>query len=169
MDEAVLSKGGEIKIITTLHRTKNGLGIVVHADASIEDFFRTWSAGVEAVAMYGRHWTAPKDEPFEVYSIANIPPPQMTEDGYLYTMASVGQPLIHLDEGRRTVVNISFLRLRGISAGNGIRFTIPGTVISAEGINSLANQIQAAQRAFYISYMKPIQVSFVTSIQEIRA
>lgn len=66
----------------------------------------------------------------------------------------------------KTVTNLSFIRLVGISEGAGVKFGIDG-VFTTDGVQTLADRIKASSRRFYIQYMKSITEVVTVSRQEI--
>lgn len=66
----------------------------------------------------------------------------------------------------KTVTNLSFLRLVGISEGAGVKFGVDG-VFTTEEVDRLASRIQLSARRFYVQYMKTITQMVTVSRQEI--
>lgn len=64
------------------------------------------------------------------------------------------------------VLNMSFLRLAGISSSEGVNFTIKG-VYTREGITRLAERIEQAGKRFYREFLKPYKVVITVSTMPI--
>ncbi len=176
--EAKLMKRGENVIWTTLRRAPSlidsgiGLTVTVKVHPAIEDFVRSLGTGEElAVRTYGRHWIPLLgDKPFLVHDLAAEFDPGvcLLDSKHSYTLNKIGWPISEqtaMPHGTADILNLSFIRLVGASEGAGVRFGIRG-VFTLEATEKLARQIEQASKAFYIAYMKPIDITVVTSIQE---
>jgi hypothetical protein len=87
-----------------------------------------------------------------------------------YRVDRVGKPLIGMDDsplsvGGQRVINISFLRLVGISEGNGITFEIRG-VLTKDGTRELSDSIGQAARSFYEQYLRDLKMVSTLSIMQ---
>ena len=157
---AEIVKSGERRISITLHRTHLGLTITAKVHAEIEEFLRSLGKGASVdVNAYGRTWTSlEKGKPLLAYDMHTKLPPSP-----VYDLAYLGNALI-LDSGQ---VNLSFLRLVGISEGAGVSFGVK-QVYAQQGIDELKEGFIKAGVRFYQDYMKPIHATVVVSTQELR-
>lgn len=169
--ESHLMKSGET--YTTIEFIRNGVGLAVHVKSvpMIEEFFRDLGAGeVTDVAVSGRYWVAGKDiQSFQAYGLLN---PKDINKADSYRFDRVGHPLIEattsVDGGKYVkMVNLSFLRLRGISEGNGITFFVKGAH-SSSGVEEIRDLTQKALANFYVKFLKPFNMSIQIVLQEMR-
>ena len=154
-------KQGDTAIVTTLRRTTKGLEICIRTHEAVEEFMRA-NAGEETtqVDIIGRQWRRIGDStPLEVYEI----PPDMTgsrlaSQKVAYRIDQPGRNLVTVDmhSGAKTI-NMSFLRLVGSSAADGVTFNVTG-VHSEEDVQWMATAIRDASRAIYTQYMKSMQI-----------
>jgi hypothetical protein len=176
-EEVLLMKRGEICIQVTFQRgripgDKPGAGLIVEAKIHplVEETLASFGTGEALdVRTTGRHWTSgDKDSPLLVYDLSSPAVQGVVGDGKtLYTLDQPGLPL--LGDGHRLsadVVNLSFLRLKGLSEGAGMKFFVRG-VFTLEQVRAIAEKVQNASRSFYISYMKPVGVTIMVSTQEL--
>lgn len=163
MDANVI-KSGEIIIQTRLQRNSDGLTIECRAHPRIEDFFRAQSNDSSPVGNYGRHWIS--KEPLRVHSPIMPLDYIRLDDGNYVTADRVGQPIMEGRERPNDTINLSFLRLVGISEGSGIRFGLKG-VYSLDALKKLKEQLQQAERRFYLEFMRPIDMTITMSGQEV--
>lgn len=176
---AQVTKGGRTPITATLSRNRLGTSLRVQALPEVEEFMRGLSHGREGgghidVKTMGRFWeplerlaSNPKtfaplvayrqDVPLEAISIGDL---KITLDG-------LGQPITSRDmdmDRYRTALNLSFLRLVGISEGAGVRFGVHG-VYSFDELLKMHDQIAKGLRTFYIHYMRPVDLTVQISTQ----
>jgi hypothetical protein len=160
-------------------RTNKGLRVEITAAPIIEDLFKTYSDGrVAQVSLYGRYW---KSEPADdvattallAYSPCLMPGSVSLDEHYEYTVESIGAPLItggSVDQqspgsvslrpneiGTRTV-NISYLRLRGISEGK--VFYVHG-VFSTAALKEIAQKTEQAIRRLFQDYIRPVEFTTI--------
>lgn len=176
---AQVIKGGRTPITATLSRNKFGTSLRVQALPEVEEFMRGLSNRKEAdghivVKTMGRFWeplermaSNPKtfvpllayhqDVPLEAISIGDLK----------ISLEGLGQPLTSRDmemDRYRTSLNLSFLRLVGISEGAGVRFGVHG-VYSFDELLKMHDQIAKGLRTFYIHYMRPVDLTVQISTQ----
>lgn len=167
---AAVIKRGETVIQTTLHRAPIGLSVSVKVHPGIEEFMRRAGGGETVpVAASGRYWTplSKTAPPLQAYVITPLEP-FVIEDGSYVNLEALGYPLI-LDRNDRwpsNSVNISFLRLVGISEGAGITFGVKG-VTSLSGASRLKDKLALAQIRFYKEYLRPMDFEITVSTSEI--
>lgn len=164
---AKLSESGETKIDILFSRSHAGLTIHVSARPEVEEFVQQLGAGETVdVRTVGRHWTpAGKDaNPLLVYALT-------AETGILhngmclYRLDQPGWPIILSGEGVAPVVNLSFLRLVGISGPNGVSFNLRG-VYTLETLRATSDRVMQAAGQFYASYLKSAWLSAQVVAQE---
>lgn len=171
-----VTKGGETCISFGLMRSSKGLKVSVRTHPRVEEFFREISGEeVADVKLSARHWKGLTPEtPLMAYIVGE----KVAIEDKSYNLNRIGHPLI--DEGNEkkfdrdgrhigymnSRINISFLRLTGISDGNGVTFYVGG-VYSKEAVTKLLEQIGGALRSFYIDYIRPMNVSVQISTQSL--
>lgn len=169
-------KRGETSLNVTLVRSAGGLTVYVKAHPAIEAFVRGLGAGdVSDVRASGPYWrpAGTEGKPLMIYTMTEQVPNVILDDGSPVTISRPGQPLLgnNPDEGRigqgngRQMVNLSFLRLVGISEGAGLIFNVRG-VHTYEAVNRMREYIGEGYRKFYKQYMKPVKMDIVVSTQE---
>ena len=163
-------KGGETCIQTILSRRhrragdpagwKGGLLITIKTLPRVEEFMQNLGQGeIVDVATVGRYWQEMPNQPLQAYIIQPFQK-QQSDDGSIITLDALGHPLVIQEPGtdRYPVVNISFLRLRGISEGAGVTFGVKG-VYSRNEMGVLRDRITSATRRFYVDYIRPIDMT----------
>lgn len=177
--EAAVVKRGETCVITTLSRTALGLQLRVKAHAALELFMRGLSVPDQPpieVALQDRYWVPPAGKPPLMAYRLSGPLPTLTNPltgGPMFTLERLARPL--LDDGagddgprgRDLPVNLSYLRLIGISEGMGIAFNIRG-VYSLDALRMLQERISYAQQQFYVNYIRPVNLSVIVQTQEVQ-
>ena len=171
---ATVTKRGETVIQTTLHRgvpgggedkARFGLTVSVKTHRNVEEFARAMGTGEASdVVLIGRYWRPVGEQPLMVYDSSFIASETLkTDEGRAFRFDRVGQPLI-ADDG---TINISFLRLVGVSEGAGVTFRVEG-IFSVENLRFTRDVISSACRRFYIQYMRPVDLTVQISTQEIQ-
>lgn len=189
-----VNKGGIDILSLSLSRSGKGLVVRAKAHVSIEEFFHTLARGhAEPIYLHGRWWRPVSKEgslPL-IYQFSQPMP------GCSYSLTAVGQDLLQSNEsapappsssdfdedfgdeeenapvlagprgGNRLTPNISFLRFKGISEGDGVEFAIP-TVQTAEALRSTSKLLMGATKRFYLDYLKPLDVVITMTAQEVR-
>lgn len=177
VDESVLAKSGEIIGMFKLSRAsrEHGLSVTAKMDPVIEDFFR--AEETVPVRQCGREWICPTD--LRVYVPNLIRQPLALPGGAgTYTLDRPGKSLIlqpeHFDEdspmpaaGSTAIINLSFLRIVGISEGNGVTFQLKG-VMSTDAVVDTTRKLRAALRQFYLDYIAGVEMSVQMVTQEYR-
>ena len=165
-----VKKGGNIVFAMTLGRSKVGQRLEIRASPDVVEWMRAQAEGDTAeVAGLDRYWTpVNKEHPLVCWMIPQQP---IFAAGELtYTLNRPGAPLI-LDGGRREVddfgrvvggvVNISFLRLVGLTEG--VTFDIHGPAITPDGLKDLAAKLRRCMRQFYADFLLPVELDIVIS------
>jgi hypothetical protein len=152
----------------------SGLTLAVKVHPKVEEFFRGISTGEQVdVKGAGRYWIGvDKAAPLMAYSLAeNIP--LLTVDAKRRArfdwlarqlVTPIGsQPAAEGGElgggnNKGYDINLSFLRLVGISEGAGITFQLKG-VYSDDAVEAMHDHIGVATKAFYQTYMKPVNLA----------
>ena len=166
-------KRGETSLTVSLVRSGGGLTVSVKAHPAVEAFMRGLGSGeatdVRAAGPYWRPVGRDGLPALQIY-VMNEPIPNLTLDSQnLCGVSRPGQPMLehHTDgNGRqRSNINLSFLRLVGISEGAGVTFAVRG-VHTYEALTKMREQIGEAYKLFYRTYMKPIKMDVIVSTQE---
>ena len=164
-------KRGETSLTVTLIRSASGLTVSVKAHPQVEAFMRGLGEGQTTDAKAaGPYWrpvgSSPK--PLMIYSQNVAVEPVFLNSGDVVNINHCGQPLLipynDGNPGKRTMVNLSFLRLVGVSEDAGVTFSVRG-VHSFEAVNKMREQIGEGYKRFYQTYMKPIMADIVVSTQ----
>lgn len=177
--EIPLIKRGELVIQVNLKRNPAGLFVNVKVHPGIEEFARgLGTTELQDVRTIGRYWTPTRptspERGFSVWNMTTNPGNVTGPNGVIFRLDRPGQgltdnsgiPIPNNKQGLEyPVINLSFLRLQGISEGAGVNFHVKG-VFTFEAVKQLADQIEQATRAFYIIYLKPIDMDVMVMTQE---
>ena len=140
---------------------KGGVQITVKALPRVEEFMASLGGGeIVDVSSCGRYWQPINGQPLNAYVIQSFMSKHQSDDGSSISFDRLGHPIVSIPEGgseKYPIVNLSFLRLRGISEGNGITFGIKG-VYSMDELRSIRDKVNVAQRRFYIDYIRPVDL-----------
>jgi len=163
--EAVIEKGAVKRIQIGLYRTFKGIQLSVKVSPEVEEFARTISDGqIVNVKMVGRHWRTAEDaKPLQFYNLAEEYSRTLVNEPLGYRLDAIGQPLFDPESG---AINLSFLRLVGISEGAGVTFTIR-QVSSLDGLRQMRDALGKAGTKFYRDLIRPVDLPISISTQEI--
>lgn len=189
--EAIVNKSGENRIQVTVGRSADGLRINVWARPEVEEFVRGLGTGEQHdVQVMGRYWVPvgvdKAAKKLLAYDASNHPIYTVAVNEKLsFRLDKPGQPLFEPaprvdlrlygeDEERPRpaarpmgeCLNLSFLRLVGISEGGGVSFAIRG-VYERASIDHLGAQVEAACNRFYREYLKPYRLIVTVSTMPI--
>ena len=176
-ESAILNKGGEIVVEIRFRRNASGLMIGARTVPAIEDFMRGLGDGSAVdVRAAGRLWVPLCGDTLMAYAMTTGFP---GENSHEFELTQLGKPIINnynskdggllsLPLHAGSTANLSFLRLVGISEGEGVTFGVKG-VYSLDFIRSMRDQVLDACRKFYVTYLKPIDFCVQISTQEIPA
>lgn len=147
---------GEVKKARLeLRRGSRGIIVNVIADKSVEEFFANWSRGAtRPLSDYSRNWRSVGEE--KILNVYTIPEVAMPADIQLFKIGN-GLVLDSYDgeRDRRTQqVNLSFLRIQGISSG--IEFSI-AEVMDKDGIHRAFQALTKGMDTFYRQYLAPVK------------
>lgn len=183
-DDLNIVKGGESVIRLSLVRSARGLLVNVKAHPAVEEFFRSNAihSGATAptthdVAVLGRFWqrARPRDgsdaTPLQAYDrVVAIPVVLGGDSVDVANVDRLGQPLLepyNHPSGRPSKnVNLSFLRLVGISEPEGVTFYIRG-VYSIDLVRETKDKLAEGVKRFYASYLKPVEMHVSCVTQEV--
>lgn len=159
----IVIKKGETCIQVSLRRgNKGGILLRIKAHPALEDLIRGWGNGsqVDARTM-GLGWKSPKT--IMVHHLADGLAGVKGSDTP-YRLDRVGHPL---ETPNDKSINLSFLRIVGVSEGEGASFAIPG-IYELDDMRDLASRIKGATRKFYVDYMLPVDLTITMSTQEVK-
>lgn len=163
-----------MQIQIRLQRDRDGLRVNVQAAPAVEELFRSMcpEKDVEAVGLFGRYWSAlrPEDQltvyafdSEKVQATGTVP-----GTGIDWSFVTVGQPLTedrNRGGGLRVkggpepgYVNLSMLRLRGISQPGGVSFRYHG-IIEEDQAKQLAENLHRASAAFWNRYLREFDIT----------
>lgn len=189
--ETTINKGGSTIISVDIRRTglrpidsgrivndiglRNGsfgLTVTVRAAAGVEEYIKSMGSGeTQDVKTIGRYWVPmKKDEVLQAYHLGGPMGMVQGKNGYfrLDKVANVLQEkqiVSQMTGAVKEVMNLSFLRLVGISEQEGVTFGVKG-VYSEEAIYSIQKHTKDALHDFYQTYMKPMSLSVMMVTQE---
>lgn len=154
-------KKGENVIYATFHRSPGGLTMHLRAHPAVEEFFKRLGNGTKKpVEVYGKQWEAlAADTPVEIYHMNG--PLLAMQQGQRFRIDNPGDKFY--DENG--LLNMSFLRIAGISTKNGVQFGIRG-VYSLEKLRELQEVLGAAAKQLYRDYIKTVDLAVIVSTQE---
>lgn len=163
---ASLMKGGKQVFRVSLNRTLRmaqlddpvGFTVNVWVHPDVESWMKSLGTGEsEPVEPYGKTWVQlPDQKPLEIWNATRYP-----DRTGLFRIDQPGKQLVF--DGDE--INMSFLRLTGVSRGDGVMFGIK-TILSTPGLVELRTKIQGVIRQLYIDYMKPATASVSVSVQD---
>lgn len=167
MEEATVIKSGEVCIQVQLSRgvradKTSGLTVSVQALPRVEDFIRSLGTGETTdVRTIGRHWSPIEKEGHLLVYNLNTNIGIQSQSYSPYRIDRPGWPILEAAHGGQPMhlANLSFLRLVGISEGPGVSFGVKG-VFTLEHLRQMRDLVMEASRQFYISYLKPVQLSY---------
>ena len=163
-------KRGQIVTEVILHRSMKGVSLQVKTNPAIEEFAKALGDGESMdIKNYGRHWHPIGDTPLRVYNHD----PKLAKMEVITVDDSSGKVAFRYDQPGQPLydtngfLNLSFLRLVGVSEGAGVAFGISG-IYTLDSLRRIRDHISAAGRKFYIHYMRPVDVSVTISTQELQ-
>ncbi len=181
METESINKAGESWLVFSTFPSKEGLRVQVKAHPEVEDFFRTISQGqTQNVLVHGNYWTPPNPEqPFLVYRMdrdIEVPGYDLSSVGRSLGSGQPPPPAPQIERERQVgirppapygssewCVNLSFLRLVGISQG--IEFGVRD-VFSLDFRRKLKQAVGDAFRKFHRDHFKHVKVTLVMNSQE---
>ncbi len=174
MTDVMVTKGGIERFQFQVRRGNRGLLIKSKIHPDVEEFIRSLGSGDALPATrFSRDWRGIGDAALQAYDLSHNLGTLSFGNSQYYCLDRVGAPpweqravIVGGRSVNAEVVNLSFLRLRG-SAEQGVDFSIGG-VYTNEQAAKYAQDIQMAARAFYMSYLKPINIIVTLSTQEIK-
>lgn len=152
---AEVNKNGERKVTVAFLRTSAGITVTVRALKEIEEFFANQARESISVREFGNDWMV-KEKELRVWLLANDPG-VVNNSGLAYGVDRVGKPLVYTTPAYADVVNLSVLRLVGISEPAGVSFTLRGAY-TLPHLQDLSQKVVRATRQFYIDFFQPIHI-----------
>lgn len=162
-------KGGESLIAIGIRRSSRGIVLTTRANPVIEAFFQAQSGDQIEVDEINRGWfpVGAEAESLKIWHIVHDPG-VVRSPGGIYAINRPGQALIAPGATpQEKVINLSFLRLVGISSENGVKLEIRGA-FTLKFIRDLAAQAGSTVKQFYIDCLKPIDIQVTVNTQENR-
>lgn len=165
ISDPTITRSGEQWLSLSLVPHKRGLLVDVKAHPLVEEFMQSLSKSGKVPLETGRrdgalHWISPDDTQLYIYQQEKA----LMDDpryGGGFTISSPASSFIY-DEG---IINLSFLRLAGISEG--VKFISTQDVFPIQFRRELKGKIGAAFRRFCIDYIKPVKLVLIITGQEI--
>lgn len=161
-----VTKGGRNWFEYELRRCRGSIGLALYAKVvpEVEDFFKGLAneETTTALALYDRQWfPIDKNVEYHVYDMHTA-----LKSTNVYSVDRIGGPLkgypiMDPNSGRSRMsegINLSFLRIKGISEPNGIRLGIRMPISRSEAI-SIGNDIINASRQLAAEYITPFKLN----------
>ena len=144
---------GKDAIDLYLKRCPGGVKIMAKTSPAVEEFFKHWAADEHRdVALYGRSWTSTAED--GKLRAWNMPTTAALDGtGFGFNLMQVGGPIFD----QNGFINISFLRLCGISGERGAEFILEA-VMSREHLTKITNMLQEGCARFYKQFIEDIDV-----------
>lgn len=164
-------KGGETIVNCTVSRAVRGAAITIKISPTLEEMMKNLGTGevVDVRTIGHRYWdNQTKGEKLMLYELTAASAQGVVADGAVpYRLDAPGHPIVITNDrgGYPEIVNLSFLRLVGISEG--LTFIVKG-VFQEKDIIRMGERIRAAIKAFYANFMRPVDYHIVVSAQAIR-
>lgn len=158
-----VTKGGILYFEMIIDKKADGLEIWFKTDPQVEAFMKSLAAGQtpKPLEAYGQTWEPAKASgPILVYRIDGV-----QREQYTLRHATLDSVCGSLGGGEDALVNLSFLRFVGSSAGGGIRFKISGP-FSLEYSRDMATDIKMAVRDLIKEYVVPAHIELRISSKE---
>jgi hypothetical protein len=155
-----------MQIQLRLRRNRDGLLVTVHGAPVVEQFFQNLAgeAPLINVNTVARYWTPiGEGAVLEAYPLsADISATSAVpgEDRF-WSLNMLGKPLLseHTRLGAKDLtVNLSVLRLKGISAPSGVSFTYRG-LMGEDQMRTLASEFHRAAAHFYNTYLCDVDIT----------
>lgn len=166
--EASLVKSGELCLRVTLSRCDVGIQVNVKASPLIEAYMKGLGNGeATPVAALGKNWTKVKEDGPElaIWDASRSALSSLQDNQAKFALNYPGRDLSLAGEIAPNCVNLTFLRLVGISEKDGVTFNIKGIVYSLDGLRTIKNAIGQAGRELYVNYIRPVDMTtYVTQV-----
>lgn len=161
---ASVIKNEETCIQIQLMRGPQGLTVVTKVHPRVEEFMRQSNKNQKVdLGAVSRLWLpTQKDKPLLAWNGERLGQHPSPDGSFNFTLDQLGQPLY-----REGLINLSFLRLVGISEDAGIGFCLKG-VHSIEALRDIKEKIAVASRKFYVEFLRPVDMSIRVSSMELR-
>jgi hypothetical protein len=166
MVETIISKGDTL-VRLDLKRGPQGLVVRAKAHPTLEELFATFSNGAHvAPTTHGRLWMPVGDGAklpmaYDASTVPGIGNNFRSPLGQ-FSLLQLGAELYRPDTA---YVNLSFLRLVGISKDPGIVFAVRG-VWDLESVRTMGKMMNAGVKKLFDDFIKPIDVVIVTTMKE---
>ncbi len=134
-----------------LDRRASGLYLKAKADKRVEDFIAKLGYGEsQPLEVYSRLWVPPTGRALRIYNLTN------DLDGRFRDKYSIGLPGAGLDVDG--TINLSFLRLVGLSSEDGVSFKIE-LPMSRSRVGTMRAQLIDGVRELLQEYIVPVHVT----------
>ena len=158
-------------------RASKGTEITIKVDPVIEEFVRGLGDGTSRLLQSGSLWYSIDPEKTEAYAFGNgeIPAPEF--DGYALDMLNKPFVVESQNQGPQQpggniyaqtpgdVVNLSFLRLKGIGSNQGVKFGMR-LIYSPSAMDHIKARVGRACRQLCRDYIVPVQMRLVIVNEE---
>lgn len=156
-----LVKSGENMISVRLRRGPTGIRIHAKANPIFERYFESHAGTASPVSDFHREWRVDKGASSLKVWDTTLHAGVQRGSGASYRVDVPGYMLVMDSE----CVNMSFLRLVGISSPEGITFEVKGA-FTRKYVQNLGQMIMQAGKALYQDFLKPVDVTISVNIQE---
>lgn len=167
MSQEVVEKNGEQWLVFSTYPGKRGLHVHVKAHPKIEEFMRSLGDGqVMGAQAYDNRWfQVSDDQPLNIYNMKTA----LRSSGF-----SIERPSQALFDGNGSglsedsaggIINLSFLRIKGISDQAGVEFGIKD-VYPLSFRRVLKRRVGDAFRTLVMEHVRPTRITLIVSGQE---
>lgn len=153
-----VTKGGICWFEISFSRGRGGLEVAVKTVPQIEAFMKSLGEDHGPMTAYGKNWHSLNGKEIFIHGMTKVDFPSPN-----YAINRVAEPLESPKDGR---INLSFLRMVGISEPQGVRFGVTGP-FSKPYIRELSKKIAESTRALINDFIVPIHINLRLSSQEI--
>lgn len=159
MENIVIVQDGEDILQLAMRRDTKGLRVRLKAHPCVEEFMKELGDGNEPrpVQAYGRNWYVSGDSQLMVYDLARV-----EVAGNRYRLDLPGKPLEVLGSGQ---INLSFMRIAGISSPAGVEFWVKGAH-PIDNLKAFRDTVLLAVNELYNSYLKPVEFEVVVTARK---
>lgn len=160
--ETEIMHGGEGVLLMGIAQKKDSVILSLKAHPVVETFFREVSGDKtdQVAARGGGYWYGVEDKDLRIYKVG-----PGGFNGANYSLDNEGYQLM-VDNGLGPqTVNLSFLRLKGISGPNGVKLGVFG-VMSLSSRRHLKDMVKAGVSRFVRDYLVPVTIELDIRVDE---
>jgi len=162
--ETEVFRHGDKALQMKIDQGKDAIVLWLRAHAIVEDFFKGQSTKEDLVSAVGNgYWYKVGDPDGKIYRLAG---PRGSYTGNGYTLDYPGYFGTNEDLGLpHNCVNLSFLRMKGISEPDGVKLGIKG-VMSLSARRELRDSVKTAMGKFVRDYLIPVTLELEIRVDD---